>query len=41
VNPADFVIFAENMVMPSIQMLKDWEDKKVITGGLFAAKEPA
>ena len=36
VNPADFAIFAEKMVLPSIQTLKEWEDKKVIGGGLFA-----
>jgi hypothetical protein len=38
VNPADFVIFSENMVLSSIQTLKDWEDKKVIAGGLFAGQ---
>ena len=38
VNPTDLVIFAENMVLPSIQTLKDWEDKKVIAGGLFAGQ---
>lgn len=37
-NPADFFIFTENIVLPSIQTLKDWEDKKVIVGGLFAGQ---
>ena len=38
VNPSDFLIFSENIVLPSIQALKDWEDKKVIIGGLFAGQ---
>ena len=35
-STADFVAAAEYIILPSIQMLKDWEDKKVIVGGLFA-----
>ncbi len=37
-DPADFAAAAENVILPSIQMLKDWEDKKVIVGGLFAGQ---
>jgi hypothetical protein len=37
-NPADFAAVAEHVILPSIQMLKDWEDKKVIVGGLFAGQ---
>jgi hypothetical protein len=37
-DPADFVAAAEYIILPSIKMLKDWEDKKVIVGGLFAGQ---
>lgn len=37
-DPADFVAAAEYVILPSIQMLKEWEDKKVIVGGLFAGQ---
>ena len=38
IDPADFASAAEQVILPSIQMLKDWEDKKVIVGGLFAGQ---
>jgi hypothetical protein len=38
VNPADFAMVSENVILPSLEMLKDWEDKKKIVGGLFAAQ---
>lgn len=37
-DPADFAEAAEHVILPSIQTLKDWEDKKVIVGGLFAGQ---
>jgi len=38
VNPVDFAMAAEHVILPSIQMLKEWEDKKIIVGGLFAGQ---
>jgi hypothetical protein len=38
VDPASFAMFSENVVLPSIEMLKDWEEKKVIAGGLLAGQ---
>ena len=37
-DPADFAMLSENIILPSIQMLKDWEDKKKAIGGLFAGQ---
>jgi hypothetical protein len=31
-------MFSENVILPSIQMLKDWEEKRMIVGGLFAGQ---
>ena len=33
-NPQDFIMVAENVFLPSIQMIKQWEDNKKIVGGL-------
>jgi hypothetical protein len=38
IDPANFLMFSEKMVLPSIQMLTEWEDKQKVTGGLFAAQ---
>lgn len=38
VDPANFVMFSEKIVLPSIEMLKEWEEKKTIVGGLFAGQ---
>ena len=38
VNPMDFAMLSENVILPSIEMLKEWEDKKMIVGGLFAGQ---
>ncbi len=38
IDPAVLHMALENLVLPSIQMLKDWEDKKAVVGGLFAAQ---
>lgn len=38
VDPANFLMFSEKMVLPSIETLKEWEEKKVIVGGLFAGQ---
>jgi hypothetical protein len=38
VDPAQFAMFSENVILPSVEMLKDWEEKKVIVGGLFAGQ---
>jgi hypothetical protein len=38
VDPAQFVMFSENVILPSIELLKDWEEKKMIVGGLFAGQ---
>lgn len=38
VDPAQFATFSENVILPSIEMLKDWEEKKMIVGGLFAGQ---
>ena len=38
IDPANFLMFSEKMILPSIQMLKEWEDKQKVIGGLFAAQ---
>jgi hypothetical protein len=38
INPADFAMFSEYVILPSIQMVKDWEDKGKVVGGLFAGQ---
>ncbi len=38
IDPANFVMVSENIVLPSIEMMKDWEDKNKVAGGLFAAQ---
>lgn len=38
VNAADFAVFSEYVILPSIQMVKDWEDKGKAVGGLFAGQ---
>lgn len=38
VNPADLVMVSENLILPSLEMLRDWEDEKKVAGGLFAAQ---
>jgi hypothetical protein len=38
IDPATFVMFSENVILPSLEMLKDWEEKKVTAGGLFAGQ---
>ncbi len=37
-DPTYFVMSAEKMILPSIEMMKDWEEKKVIVGGLYAGQ---
>jgi hypothetical protein len=38
IDTANFVMVSENIILPSIEMLKDWEDKNKVAGGLFAAQ---
>jgi hypothetical protein len=38
INPADFAMFSEKIILPSLQMIKAWEDKKLVVGGLFAGQ---
>jgi hypothetical protein len=38
VNPADAAMLFENVILPSIEMSKDWVDKKMAVGGLFAGQ---
>ena len=38
IDPAQFAMFSENVILPSIETLKDWEEKKVIVVGLFAGQ---
>jgi hypothetical protein len=38
VNPADAAVLFENVILPSIEMSKDWVDKKMAVGGLFAGQ---
>ena len=38
INPADFVMALENLVLPSFEILKDWETKGKVVGGFFAAQ---
>ena len=38
VDPADLSATFENIILPSFQMIKEWEDKKVVVGGVFAAQ---
>jgi hypothetical protein len=38
VNPTDAVMLFENVILPSIEMSKEWEEKKMVVGGLFAGQ---
>jgi hypothetical protein len=38
VSPADAAMLFENVILPSIEMSKEWEDKKMVVGGLFAGQ---
>ena len=38
IDPANFLMFSEKIVLPSIEMLKEWEEKQKVVGGLFAAQ---
>jgi hypothetical protein len=38
VNPADAAMLFENVILPSIEMTKEWEEKKMVVGGLFAGQ---
>ncbi len=38
VEPVQFALFSEKVILPSIEMVKDWEQKKVIVGGLFSGQ---
>jgi hypothetical protein len=37
-NPADLAMAFEYVILPSIQMVKEWEEKKMVVGGLFAGQ---
>ncbi len=37
-SPQDFIMAAENVYLPSIQVIKQWEDNKKIVGGLPAGQ---
>lgn len=38
IDPANFLMSSEKIVLPSIEMLKEWEEKQKVVGGLFAAQ---
>ena len=38
IDPANFLMSSEKIVLPSIEMIKDWEEKKKVVGGLYAAQ---
>jgi hypothetical protein len=38
IDPENFLMFSEKIVLPSIEMLKQWEEKQKVVGGLFAAQ---
>ncbi len=38
VNPAEAAMLFENVILPSIELSKEWEDKKMVVGGLFAGQ---
>jgi hypothetical protein len=37
-NPSDVAMIFENVILPSIEMARDWVDKKMVVGGLFAGQ---
>lgn len=37
-DPAYAAMLFENVILPSIEMSKEWEDKKKVIGGLFAGQ---
>jgi hypothetical protein len=37
-NPTDVAMVFENLILPSIEIAKEWEDKKMVVGGLFAGQ---
>ncbi len=38
IDPANFVMVSEKTLLPSIEMIKDWEEKQKVVGELFAAQ---
>jgi hypothetical protein len=38
IDPANFLMVSEKILLPSIEMIKDWEVKQKVIGGLFAAQ---
>jgi hypothetical protein len=38
IDPANFLMFSEKIALPSIEMLKEWEEKQKAVGGLFAGQ---
>ena len=39
IDPAYFVMSSEKIILPSIEMVKDWEELRVIVGGLYAGSK--
>ena len=38
IDPANFLMVSEKILLPSIEMIMDWEEKQKVVGGLFAAQ---
>ncbi len=38
-DPTYFVMSSEKIILPSIEMVKDWEELRVIVGGLYAGSK--
>lgn len=38
INPSDFIMFAEKIALPSVEMFVDWEKQNKVLGGLFAGQ---
>ena len=39
IDPANFVMISEKIILPSIEMIQEWEEKQKVVGGLFAAQK--
>ena len=38
IDPASYIVFAEKIILPAVENVKEWEEKKSIVGGFFAGQ---
>jgi hypothetical protein len=37
-DPANYILFSEKVILPAIETAKEWEEKKSVVGGFFAGQ---